>query len=107
MSGSAISTNWRNAGFATFDDYLNPPEATKRRTAVRHERGALEEQGVTIRVFAGEEIADKMFAEMFQIYLFTIEKLYGDGVLTGVSSTSFASDSSAHGPSSARTRDAN
>ena len=67
--------HWRNAGFATFDDYLNRLKH-KRRTAVRHERGALEEQGVTIRVFAGEEIADKMFAEMFQIYLSTIEKLY-------------------------------
>jgi hypothetical protein len=66
--------HWRNAGFATFDDYLNRLKH-KRRTAVRHERGALEEQGVTIRVFAGEEIADKMFAEMFQIYLSTIEKL--------------------------------
>jgi len=67
--------HWRNAGFATFDDYLNRLKH-KRRTAVRHERGALEEQGVAIRVFAGEEIADKMFAEMFQIYLSTIEKLY-------------------------------
>ena len=67
--------HWRNAGFATFDDYLNRLKH-KRRTAVRHERGALEQQGVTIRVFAGEEIADKMFAQMFQIYLSTIEKLY-------------------------------
>jgi predicted N-acyltransferase len=67
--------HWHNAGFATFDDYLNRLKH-KRRTAVRHERSALSEQGIKIRVFAGEEIADSMFAEMFQIYLSTIEKLY-------------------------------
>jgi predicted N-acyltransferase len=67
--------HWHNNGFTTFDDYLARLKH-KRRTAVRHERGALEEQGVAIRVTAGNEIPDKMFAEMFQIYLSTIEKLY-------------------------------
>ena len=67
--------HWRNSNFATFDDYLNRLKH-KRRTAVRHERGALEEQGITIRVHAGEEIADRMFPEMYAIYLSTIEKLY-------------------------------
>jgi uncharacterized protein len=67
--------HWHNAGFQTFDDYLNRLKH-KRRTAVRHERGALVEQGVEIRVDAGDEIADPMFKRMFQIYLSTIEKLY-------------------------------
>jgi predicted N-acyltransferase len=67
--------HWHNAGFATFDDYLNRLKH-KRRTAVRHERAAMDEQGVRIRVTAGEEIPDKTFAEMYQIYCSTIEKLY-------------------------------
>jgi uncharacterized protein len=67
--------HWHNAGFATFDDYLNRLKH-KRRTAVRHERGAMEEQGVQIRVVAGEEIPDRMFPEMYRIYCSTIEKLY-------------------------------
>ena len=67
--------HWINAGFATFDDYLNRLKH-KRRTAVRHERAAMDEQGVHIRVMAGEEIPDKTFAEMYRIYSSTIEKLY-------------------------------
>jgi uncharacterized protein len=67
--------HWRNAGFNTFDDYLNRLKH-KRRTAVRHERGALVEQDIEIRVDAGESIPDAMFPRMFEIYQSTIEKLY-------------------------------
>jgi uncharacterized protein len=67
--------HWRNAGFNTFDDYLMRLKH-KRRTAVRHERNSLVEQGIEIRVAAGETIPDAMFPQMFQIYLSTIEKLY-------------------------------
>ncbi|HEV2169849.1 MAG TPA: GNAT family N-acetyltransferase [Candidatus Binatus sp.] len=67
--------HWHNAGFATFDDYLNRLKH-KRRTAVRHERSAMAEQGVHIRVTAGEELPDKMFHDMYRIYCSTIEKLY-------------------------------
>jgi uncharacterized protein len=67
--------HWHNAGFTTFDDYLNRLKH-KRRTAVRHERAAMDDQGVHIRVTAGEEIPDKLFADMYRIYCSTIEKLY-------------------------------
>src|SRR5215469_5083299 len=67
--------HWHNAGFHTFDDYLNRLKH-KRRTAVRHERSALAEQGIEIRVDAGDAIPDPTFKRMFQIYLSTIEKLY-------------------------------
>ena len=67
--------HWHNAGFTTFDDYLNRLKH-KRRTAVRHERAAMDDQGVHIRVTAGEEIPDKTFADMYRIYCSTIEKLY-------------------------------
>lgn len=67
--------HWHNAGFHTFDDYLARLKH-KRRTAVRHERGALAEQGITVKVLAGEEIPDALFAPMYRLYLSTIEKLY-------------------------------
>lgn len=67
--------HWRNQGFANFDDYLGALKS-KRRYAVRHERAALAEQGIRIRVFAGEEIPDGMFGPMFDLYLSTIDKLY-------------------------------
>jgi len=67
--------HWHNAGFATFDDYLARLKH-KRRTAVRHERQAVESAGIRVQVHSGEEIADAMFPTMFQVYLSTIEKLY-------------------------------
>ena len=67
--------HWHNAGFQTFDDYLARLKH-KRRTAVRHERGALAQQGIEVKVLAGEEIPDSLFAPMYRIYLSTIEKLY-------------------------------
>jgi uncharacterized protein len=67
--------HWQNGGFQSFDDYLGRLKS-KRRYAVRHERGALVEQGVSIRVHAGDEISDAMFGPMFKIYLSTIQKLY-------------------------------
>lgn len=67
--------HWRNADFSTFDDYLARLKH-KRRTAVRHERGALADQGVTVKVLSGEEIPDSLFAPMYRLYLSTIEKLY-------------------------------
>ncbi len=67
--------HWSNAGFTAFDDYLGALKS-KRRYAVRHERAALVAQGVTIKVFAGEEIPDAIFGPMFDLYLATIDKLY-------------------------------
>jgi predicted N-acyltransferase len=67
--------HWRNDGFATFDDYLGALKS-KRRYAVRHERAALQAQGVTIKVHQGEGIPDTIFGPMYDLYLSTIEKLY-------------------------------
>jgi predicted N-acyltransferase len=67
--------HWNNAPYATFDDYLAHLKS-KRRYAVRHERAALVDQGVEIKVFAGEEIDDSIFEPMFEIYRSTVEKLY-------------------------------
>lgn len=67
--------HWRNGGFQNFDDFLAQLKS-KRRYAVRHERAALDEQGIEIRISAGEEIPDALFGPMFRIYHSTIEKLY-------------------------------
>ena len=67
--------HWRNTGFGCFDDYLAQLKS-KRRYAVKHERAALQGQGITIRAIAGEAIPDELFPPMYRIYLSTIEKLY-------------------------------
>jgi uncharacterized protein len=67
--------HWRNAGFYDFDGYLASLKH-KRRAAVRHERAALEDQGVTIRVLSGDEIPDSAFAPAYRLYLSTVDKFY-------------------------------
>jgi len=67
--------HWQNAGFTTFEDYLEQLKS-KRRYAVKHERAALKEQGVEVRALLGEEIPDAMFGDLYKIYLSTIRKLY-------------------------------
>ena len=67
--------HWINSGFTTFEDYLDQLKS-KRRYAVRHERAALKEQGVEVRALVDEEIPDAMFADLYRIYLSTIQKLY-------------------------------
>jgi uncharacterized protein len=67
--------HWRNDGFANFDDYLDRLKH-KRRYAIRHERSAMAQQGVSIRTLVGEQIPDRTFGPMFELYRSTIEKLY-------------------------------
>ncbi|MGC1676862.1 MAG: GNAT family N-acetyltransferase [Candidatus Binataceae bacterium] len=67
--------HWQNDGFKTFDDYLARMRH-KRRSAVRHERAAVAEAGIKVRVHHGDEIPDALFPVMYQVYLSTIEKLY-------------------------------
>ncbi|HEX4211324.1 MAG TPA: GNAT family N-acetyltransferase [Candidatus Binataceae bacterium] len=67
--------HWRNSGFGSFDDYLAQLKS-KRRYAVKHERAALQGQGITIRAIAGDAIPDELFPLMYKIYLSTIQKLY-------------------------------
>jgi predicted N-acyltransferase len=67
--------HWRNAGFGSFSDYLTQLKS-KRRYAVKHERAALQGQGITIRAIAGDAIPDELFPPMHRIYQSTIQKLY-------------------------------
>jgi uncharacterized protein len=67
--------HWRNANYSSFDDYLAHLKH-KRRYAVRHERAALDEQKISIRVFAGEDIPDELLPAMYALYRSTIDKIY-------------------------------
>jgi uncharacterized protein len=66
---------WLNPGWQTFDDYLGAFRS-KRRVQIKRERREMEEQGVEIRVHAGDEIPDELFEPMFRLYKTTIDKLY-------------------------------
>ncbi len=75
LERSGYQYHWRNLGYANFDDYLARLRH-KRRAAVRRERSALEEQRVTVRAMVGDEISDRTFAAMYDVYISTIDKLY-------------------------------
>jgi predicted N-acyltransferase len=64
---------WRNHGYESFTDYLAALKQ-KRRKEVKRERRILGEQGVEIRPLVGAEIPDELFAQMYEIYLTTIDK---------------------------------
>jgi uncharacterized protein len=47
--------HWHNQGYASFDDFLSR-FPSKRRNAIRRERGAPERQGIAIRTLRGEDL---------------------------------------------------
>src|SRR5207245_2341298 len=67
--------HWRNTSFSSFDDYLAQLKS-KRRYAVRHERSALDAQGVRVEAMIGDEIPSRVLARMFDVYRSTVDKLY-------------------------------
>jgi predicted N-acyltransferase len=66
--------HWRNAGFATFDDYLASLRS-KRRNQVQRERRAPAEEGIEIAVHAGDDISKSLMERMFTLYRTTIGRL--------------------------------
>jgi len=66
---------WRNHGYATFDDYLTEFKS-KRRTKIRREIREMADEGITIRALSGADIGDDMAGTMFQLYQLHVNKLY-------------------------------
>jgi hypothetical protein len=64
---------WRNHDYDSFADYLSALKQ-KRRKEVKRERRILGEQGVEIQPLVGDQIPDDLFAQMYEIYLTTIDK---------------------------------
>lgn len=63
---------WRNAGFATFDDYLGSLRH-KRRNQVRRERRELAEQGVEITAHLGADVPADVAPLAYQLYRATVD----------------------------------
>ena len=75
LERSGYQYHWHNAGFSTFDDYLERLKH-KRRIAVKHEQAALVEQHIRIEKFSGDAITSVMLSRAYDLYLSTIDKLY-------------------------------
>jgi len=64
---------WQNQGYQTFDDYLTAFNANQRRN-IKRERQALEDQGISLRIFSGEDIPRTFFPLMYGFYERTNDK---------------------------------
>jgi len=72
-----VQFHWRNAGYATFDDFLSR-FSSKRRHAIRRERREVSESGVELSTHAGDELDAAEIDHMFEFYASTVDKhFYG------------------------------
>jgi len=67
--------HWHNAGYRSFDDYLEQFRS-KRRNQIKRERREMERQGISIEALTGDAITDDLIEPMFACYLATIENRY-------------------------------
>ena len=67
-----LQYHWRNADYASFEDYLGHLKS-KRRNQVRRERRAVREAGVEVVALRGDAIGDDLFEPLFQCYRTTVD----------------------------------
>lgn len=69
---TAYQYHWTNAGFRTFDDYLDSLRS-KRRNQARRERQALVEQDVAIESLVGAAVSDALMPVAYRLYRATVD----------------------------------
>ncbi|MCC6641987.1 MAG: GNAT family N-acetyltransferase [Deltaproteobacteria bacterium] len=67
-----IQYQWRNEGYASFDDFLGRFRS-KRRNQIRRERRDVRTSGVRIEILDGDDIPDELFPTMHRIYRSTVD----------------------------------
>ncbi|HWO11699.1 MAG TPA: GNAT family N-acetyltransferase [Polyangiaceae bacterium] len=72
-----LQFHWRNAGYATFDDFLSR-FSSKRRHAIRRERREVAESGIELVTRSGDELGAGDIDHMYEFYISTVDKhFYG------------------------------
>jgi len=72
--------HWRNAGYATFDDYL-ASLASRKRKDTRKERAQALEGGLTVEWLRGREITEAHWDTFFRFYMETGSRKWGQPYL--------------------------
>jgi len=67
-----VQFQWRNAGYASFDDYLSR-FSSKRRNQIRRERREMDKQGIVINTERGH-LTPEVIDVMYEFYTTTVEK---------------------------------
>lgn len=68
-----LQFHWKNPGYSTYEDYL-ARFSSKRRHQLRRERGAAEEQGITLRTVSGAELGPEHARRAHAFYAATCER---------------------------------
>ena len=72
-----VQYHWRNAGYASFDDFLSRFSA-KRRHQIRRERRELRERGIELSILSGDELGPELIDHVYEFYAITVDKhFYG------------------------------
>ena len=64
---------WLNHGYKCFEDYLSIFNSNQRRN-IKRERNAIDKQGISIKIFSGQDIPQVFFPMMFKFYQSTNDK---------------------------------
>ncbi|HSD34686.1 MAG TPA: GNAT family N-acetyltransferase [Alphaproteobacteria bacterium] len=78
---TGMQFHWENRGYSSFDDFL-AALASRKRKAIRKERAAVGEAGVSLRALTGPEITGKHWDSFFRFYTSTSDRKWGSPYLT-------------------------
>ncbi|HEY6728085.1 MAG TPA: GNAT family N-acetyltransferase [Polyangiaceae bacterium] len=70
-----VQFHWRNAGYGSFEDFLER-FPSKKRTQLRRERKEIERQGLDIEALTGSDITSELCDHVFTFYKNTVERFY-------------------------------
>jgi uncharacterized protein len=73
--------HWRNAGYASFDDFLNVLAARKRKT-IRRERHEAFADGISVHWLTGRDLTEDVWDHFFGFYMETGSRKWGRPYLT-------------------------
>ena len=76
-----VQYHWSNAGYGSFDDFLGAL-ASRKRKAIRKEREAIREHGLTIRALTGTDLTRQHWDAFFAFYMDTGSRKWGRPYLT-------------------------
>jgi hypothetical protein len=68
-----LQFQWKNAGYATFDDFL-ARFSSKRRNQIKRERREMESLGISIETLSGTDLTPPLVDAMYTFYLTTVDK---------------------------------
>lgn len=74
---SGLQYHWRNAGYATFDDFLGRFNS-KRRNQIKREARGPADQGLALETLDGADLTPDLIDVMYEFYLSTVDRhFYG------------------------------